>query len=265
MLAIINGVALTRADVRFALRNRTRNNVPATPEQEAATLEQLIQRELAAQQAVRQGMQADAAVLKDLAEIEVQRSGQRRERLADLYFRRQVLDQTRPSDAEVQALWDREQQQIRTEYHVLQLFGRDEARLVEAQAALQRGQPIGGIYVKLTGAPDLGEARPWDLGFLKYGQTPAQWREVLPRLKAGQTSELIRGPNHRFWVIQVVEVRVNAALQLADVLIMLEEELAAAKRELVRGQIETKLNQTAKIERAPASAIPSPPPAALEP
>ncbi|MBI5609703.1 MAG: peptidylprolyl isomerase [Deltaproteobacteria bacterium] len=253
VLATVNGVAITTDDVRFSLRNRTRNNVPLTADQETAALEQIIQRELAAQQAVRKGMHADAAVVRDLAEIEVQRNSLRRERLADLYFRRQVLDPTRPTEAEVQELWEREQKQIRTEYHVLQLFGRDEAQMTEAQAALKRGEAVGAVYLKLTKAPALGEARPWDLGFLKFHQMPPQWREVLPRLKPGETSDLIRGPNHRFWLVQLVDVRVNEALQLSDIRATLEEDLATAKREKVRTQVESDLNKTATIERKPAA------------
>lgn len=267
VLATVNGVAITTDDVRFSLRNRTRSNVALTPDQEAAALEQIIQRELAAQQAMRQGMHTDAAVLKDLAEIEVQRNSLRRERLADLYFRRQVLDPTRPTEAEVQELWDREQKQIRTEYHVLQLFGRDEAQMAEAQAALKRGEAFGAVYVKLTNAPALGEARPWDLGYLKFQQMPPQWREILPRLKPGETSDLIRGPNRRFWLVQLVDVRVNEALQLSDVRVTLEEELATAKREKLRGQIEETLNKTATIERkSPAQpGQPMLPPRPVEP
>ncbi len=264
VLATVNGVLITTDDVRFSLRNRTRNNVQLTQEQEAAALEQIIQRELAAQQAVRQGLDTDAAVVKDLAEIEVQRNSLRRERLADLYFRRQVLDPTRPTEAEVQEYWEREQKQIRTEYHVLQLFGREEAPMLEAQAALKRGEAVGPVYVKLTKAPALGEARPWDLGYLKFHQMPPQWREVLPRLKPGETSDLIRGPNHRFWLVQLVDVRVNEALQLGDVRVTIEEDLATAKREKVRSQVEEALNKSANVQRRPAGQ-PAVPPRPVEP
>jgi len=46
---------------------------------------------------------------------------------------------------------------------------------------------------------------PWDLGYLRWSQIPPFWQESIDRLKPGQVSDIIKGPNERFWVIKLID------------------------------------------------------------
>ena len=50
---------------------------------------------------------------------------------------------------------------------------------------------------------------PWDLGDLYWSQIPAPWQGIVDRLEPGQVSEIIKGPNDRFWVIKLVDTSVD--------------------------------------------------------
>lgn len=252
VLARVNGVAITRLDVKFALRGRIKGDEGPTPEQEKATLESLISKELAAQKALTLGMERDPTIAEDMAAIEVQRHGMRREKLAEVYYRRQVAEKSQPSDADLKALWERDKAMIQSEYYIEQLFSRREAQIKEAQAAVTQGASFGEAYVKVFGAPPAPEAKPWDLGYLKYNQMPQQWRAVVPTLALGEASQLLSGPNNRFWLIRVVQKRSNAEMGFEQAKPMLLEELAGQARDAVRAKLDQDLLAGARIERVVA-------------
>jgi hypothetical protein len=56
---------------------------------------------------------------------------------------------------------------------------------------------------------------PWDLGFLHWSQIPPPWQGVIDRLEVEQVSDIIKGPNDRFWVIKLVNKTVDPKITFA--------------------------------------------------
>jgi hypothetical protein len=71
---------------------------------------------------------------------------------------------------------------------------------------------------------------------------------VVYDLKPGQHSNIIRGPNRRFWIVKLVGRRENSSLTPADVEKEIKEILKAGKVRQLRAKTLQDLRDQARIE-----------------
>lgn len=210
VVASVNGVPITEADLKAAGRGG-HGGEPATaptPDERKAILETVIRDELIAQRAVELGLAADPAYQEQLHLLQAQVDTFRRQRLADLYHARELAE-VKVTDEEARRYFDDHAARLQTEAHVWQILVRDEARIEEVRRELEAGAAFEEVAARILPQAPGAESRPWDLGYLRWNQTPEPWQPELARLEKGQTSGVIRGPKNRFWIIRLIDRRTS--------------------------------------------------------
>lgn len=247
VLATVNGVPITEADLRLASKRTGAHGTEGAPTDEKEVLENIIQQELARQRAVELGLDRESAYQEQLAKIEAQASAFKRSRLSAAFFQQEVARRAAVSDEEARGYFERNLVQLRTEMHVWQILRRDTDSIEQALHDLADGMPFETVAGKAFPEMPNMDRKPWDLGYLKWSQIPEAWREVIQDLNIGETSDVIRGPNNRFWIIQLVDKREDPAVAFADVEPRIMKILMDQKEQKLREELRHELRDTARI------------------
>ena len=247
VLATVNGVAITRQEVVGAARGPSAHGGTGTAETPAETLERLIQEELRAQRAARMGLDRDPTFRADLARAEASLRGWRRTQLATLLDTHEQVARPEVSEAEARAFYDANVPRIRTEVRVAQILLRDEAAIARALAEVRGGTAFEEVARRQFASLPPAAGRPWDLGYLRWNLLPAAWRDLAYTLPVGQTSDVLRGPNNRFWIINVVDRRERPELTFEAMRVAITQTLQEERRLAVRTGEREDLRRDARI------------------
>jgi hypothetical protein len=119
-----------------------------------------------------------------------------------------------------------------------------EARIAEDHKDLQGGKPFEKVAAKRFPALPKGMKVPWDLGYLYWFQIPPSWHGVVERLEPGQSSGIIKGPGGRFWLVRLVDKKVDPAVtfdtEKAKIVEILQSRKSEELHETMLGQMRTK-------------------------
>jgi len=256
-LVQVNGVPISREELQA-------ENVPTAGSPDAADrpspntqalLFAVVQKELAAQRAVALGLDQDPEYQAQLRQQQAQLAAWKRKQLAALFFRHELQSKAVVGDDEVRAYFDANRERIGTELHLLQIFLRDPTRIEAAKKALDAGRAFADVARDQTpGIPE--RSTPWDLGFQRFAQMPPAWLDVVYGLKRGQRSGVIKGPNERFWIVELVDER-KVELGFDEVRDALRAQLQSQKLDALRRAVDSELITGAKVVYA-KSALPAP-------
>lgn len=247
VLATVNGTPITEADVQFATIRAGGHGTEGPLMDKKTALENIIQQELAYQRALELGLNKESAYQKQLAKIEAQVSAFKRGKLSEAFLQQEVAKRAAVSDAEAQDYFGKNAAQLRTEMHVWQILRRDANSIEQALHDLVNGIAFEEVAGK--GFPEMPNTnrKPWDLGYLKWNQIPEAWREVIQDLNVGKTSDIIRGPNKRFWIIRLVDKRENPGITFEDIKPRIMKILKNQKQQQLQKEIRQELRKTARI------------------
>ena len=254
----VNGVAIS--DLEVAMETHRGHGMEDSTASRDEILDGLILKEAMAQKAVALGLENDEGFQERMARIEAQRAAQRRKELARLFYEHEVLDKVTATEQEARALYEANPARIRTELHVAQILTRDEAEAVRALKDIRSGHSFDEVAARAYPKLPQGMKPPWDLGFVTWKSLPSVWQPVLAKLSPGQTSDVIRGPGQRFWIVKLLEKRDNPELTFEHTKAGLIDELKARKAEALRGQLEQQVLRDLKVEKLRSSSLASPSP-----
>jgi hypothetical protein len=203
-LAVVDGRPISSYDVHASIRTGGQHGSVA--ESEADALNRIIQEDIVAEHAVELGLDSDADFQQQDRAALAAYHAFRRTQLVALFGRHQVaVGGGAVTDADARAFYTQNAARIRAESHVLQLMFRVEGAANQALADLQT-TPFEDLARRSF--PDLPETQhPWDLGFLPWTAIPDQWHPTIDQMAPGTNSGVIPGPNHRFWILRLVERR----------------------------------------------------------
>lgn len=250
VLAVVNGIPITRADVRRELATPGSKGQPTTAEAKGV-LENLIRQELARQKAVALGIDADEKYRKELRAREAELQAFKRKALSALFVRSEIEKKAEVTDAEAKRFFVENAARIRSEIRVLQILVRDEQRIQHIQERLKRGTSFEAVAASLFPKLPAGSQEPWDLGYLKWNQVPQAWSSVVYELEKGQTSGIIRGENQRFWLVKVLDKRELGGITYESVKPTIVALLESKKTQTLRDETQRALRRGARIEYKP--------------
>jgi parvulin-like peptidyl-prolyl isomerase len=215
-LATVNGVPITEYDVNLNLK-RVAHGEAGTPEstQAANILQNLVRNELIYQQSLELGLDSNQEYRRKLSEAEAQLRDHKRKEMSRLY-REHIRTKALVTDAEAREYFEKNSKRIQTKVHLGQIYYRgDEARIAEDYKELKSGKSFEKVASKRFPNLPKGMNAPWDLGYLHWSQIPASWQDSIDRLKPGEVSDIIKGPNERFWVIKLIDRTVDPGITFA--------------------------------------------------
>ena len=265
VLATVNGVPITRADLALATSGGASPHGGAAPPADAV-LQHLVQQEALAQRAVAAHLERDADYVAALGPREAQLAAWKREQLSNLYIQSEANRRPAISEADARRYYDANATRIRTEVRVSQILMRDEARITEALTDLRAGMPFDDVAVRqFPSVPDVAN-KPWELAPLRWNQVPEAWLPALDAVAVGQTSAIIRGAGNRFWILKVLERRENPELTFEASRPLIETFLQEQAVAGARDRIDREARESAHIVYAqPPSAAGSAPAVAPAP
>jgi EpsD family peptidyl-prolyl cis-trans isomerase len=214
VLATVNGVPITEHDMKQHFK-RVVHGENVNPEATQNILQTLVRNELIYQQSLELGLDKNPEYRRKVYEAEAQlRAFQRQEISA--FYREYVKNKAVVTDPEAKEYFEKNSKRIQTKVHVWQIYYKgEEARIAEDYKDLKSGKPFEKVALRRFPNLPKGMKAPWDLGYLYWSQIPASWQGVIDRLEPGQASDIIKGPNERFWVIRLVDKMVDPKITFA--------------------------------------------------
>lgn len=243
VLATVNGVQITEHDVKQNIK-RYAHGEQVNPESTQNILQALVRNELIYQQSLELGLDKDPGYQQKLYEAEAQLREFQRQEMATLY-REYIKNKAVVTDSEAREYFEKNSKKIQTKFHVWQIFYRgEETRIAEDHKELKSGKSFEKVASKRFPNLPKGMKAPWDLGDLYWFQIPAPWQGVVDRLEPGQTSDIIKGPNDRFWVIKLVDKTVDPKItfdtEKGKIVEVLQKQKADQLYDTMLGQMRAK-------------------------
>ncbi|MGQ0544302.1 MAG: peptidylprolyl isomerase [Betaproteobacteria bacterium] len=235
-IAKVNGVAVPRARMEYLLEQQKGRGMQDTDQTRAMVREELVNREIIAQEAGRSG-------LAKKPEVQAELDLARQQIVVNAYLR-EFVRKNPIGDADVQKEYERAKAQTGArEYkasHIL-LETEDEAKGVIAQ--LKKGGKFDELASK--NSKDQGsKERGGDLDWNVPGAFDRQFSDAMVKLEKGKYTETPVRTRFGFHVIKLDDVRETRFPALADVKQRIQQQLVQNKvEELIRG-----LRAKAKIE-----------------
>ena len=204
ILATVNGVPITDHDVNLNVK-KVVHGEKVTPEATQNVLQVLVRNELVYQQSLELGLDSDQEYRNKLFEAEAQLRDYKRKEISPLY-KEYIRNKAVVTDSEAKEYFEKNAKKIKTLFRIGQIYYKgEEARIAEDYKALKSGKSFEKVAASRFPNLPRGMKAPWDLGYLRWSQIPPFWQESIDRLKPGQVSDIIKGPNERFWVIKLID------------------------------------------------------------
>jgi len=215
VLATVNGVPITEADRRQILKRAAGHGQGVNPEVDKNVLETLVRNELIYQQSLELGLDNNQEYRRKLSDADAQLRDYKRKEISPLY-REYIKNKAVVTDSEAKEYFERNSKRIQEKIHLGQIYYRgEEARIAEDYKELKSGKSFEKVASKRFPNLPKGMNAPWDLGYLYWSQIPPYWQDSIDRLKPGQVSDIIKGPNKRFWLIKLVDRTVDPNITFA--------------------------------------------------
>jgi len=235
-IAKVNGVPVPKARLDAMLLQQQARGAPDNEQTRAMVREELVNRELVAQEAAKAG-------LAKSAEVQAQIDSARQEILVGAYIR-EWLRKHPISDADIQKEYDRAKDQTGgQEYKARHILLETEDQAKAMIADLKKGSKFEELATK--NSKDSGtKERGGDLDWNVPGVFDKQFSEAMVKLEKGKYTETPVRTRFGFHVIQLDDVRAVKFPALAEVKPRIQQQLVQGKiEELVKG-----LRAKAKIE-----------------
>jgi len=243
ILATVNGVPITEYDVNLNMKRVTHGEM-VPPEAKQNILQTLVRNELIYQQSLELGLDNNQEYRRKLSEADAQLRDYKRREISPLY-REYIKNKAVVTDSEAKEYFEKNSKRIQTKAHLGQIYYKgDEARIAEDYKELKSGKSFEKVALKRFPNLPKGMNAPWDLGYLHWSQIPSSWQDSIDRLKPGQVSDIIKGPNERFWVIKLidrtVDPNVTFATEKEKIVEILRRQKADELSETMLSQMRTK-------------------------
>ena len=235
-IATVNGVVVPQARAEFLMQQQAQRGAPDNEQMRSAVREELINREVLAQEARKAGAEKAPEVQTQLDMV--------RQEIVVSYYLREFARKNPVTEAEIQKEYDRAKSQHGDkEYKARHILVETEDQAKGLIADLKKGAKFEDLASK--NSKDTGSAtRGGDLDWNVPGTYDKQFADAMVRLEKGKYTEAPVKSRFGFHVIQLDDVRPAKFAAIGEVRPRIQQMLVQNKiEELVRG-----LRAKAKIE-----------------
>jgi len=242
-LAMVNGVPITEYDMKQSLKRVVHGDM-GNPEATQNILETIVRNELIYQQSMELGLDKNPEYRRKVYEAEAQLRAFQRQEMSALY-REYIKNKAAVTDTEAKEYFEKNLKRIQAKVHVWQIFYRGkETQITEDYKELKSGKSFEKVASKRFPNLPKGMKAPWDLGDLYWFQIPEPWQGIFDRLEPGQISDIIKGPNERFWVIKLIDKTVDPKItfdtEKGKIIEVLQKQKADALYDTMLSQMRAK-------------------------
>jgi peptidyl-prolyl cis-trans isomerase C len=235
-IATVNGVVVPQARADFLMQQQAQRGAPDTEQMRGAVREELINREVLAQEARKAGAEKAPEVQTQLDMV--------RQEIVVSYYLREFARKNPVTEAEIQKEYDRAKSQHGDkEYKARHILVETEDQAKGLIADLKKGAKFDELATK--NSKDTGSAqRGGDLDWNVPGTFDKQFSDAMVKLEKGKHSEAPVKTRFGFHIIQLDDVRPAKFAAIGEVRPRIQQMLVQNKIEqLIKG-----LRAKAKIE-----------------
>jgi peptidyl-prolyl cis-trans isomerase C len=235
-IATVNGVVVPQARADFLMQQQAQRGAPDTEQMRGAVREELINREVLAQEARKAGAEKAPEVQTQLDMV--------RQEIVVSYYLREFARKNPVTEAEIQKEYDRAKSQHGDkEYKARHILVETEDQAKGLIAELKKGAKFDELATK--NSKDTGSAqRGGDLDWNVPGTFDKQFSDAMVKLEKGKHSEAPVKTRFGFHIIQLDDVRPAKFAAIGEVRPRIQQMLVQNKIEqLIKG-----LRAKAKIE-----------------
>jgi peptidyl-prolyl cis-trans isomerase C len=235
-IATVNGVVVPQARADFLMQQQAQRGAPDTEQMRGAVREELINREVLAQEARKAGAEKAPEVQTQLDMV--------RQEIVVSYYLREFARKNPVTEAEIQKEYDRAKSQHGDkEYKARHILVETEDQAKGLIADLKKGAKFDELATK--NSKDTGSAqRGGDLDWNVPGTFDKQFSDAMVKLEKGKYSEAPVKTRFGFHIIQLDDVRPAKFAAIGEVRPRIQQMLVQNKIEqLIKG-----LRAKAKIE-----------------
>jgi peptidyl-prolyl cis-trans isomerase C len=235
-IATVNGVGVPQARADFLMQQQAQRGAPDTEQMRGAVREELINREVLAQEARKAGAEKAPEVQTQLDMV--------RQEIVVSYYLREFARKNPVTEAEIQKEYDRAKSQHGDkEYKARHILVETEEQAKGLIADLKKGAKFDELATK--NSKDTGSApRGGDLDWNVPGTFDKQFSEAMVKLDKGKYTDAPVKTRFGFHIIQLDDVRPAKFAALGEVRPRIQQMLVQNKiEELIKG-----LRAKAKIE-----------------
>lgn len=262
VIVTVNGTPIRVADLHFTLARADRGKGKGAEEARAkAALEKIIDEELARQRAKELGLDRTPEYLRRLRFMEAPLKDFQRYALSEALIEQEILGKAKPSEKEARAYFEGNRERFATRFLLQQILVRGNETKVQAlKASLDAGKSFDEVAAGLFSRGLEPGKRPWTLNELPWSKIPEPWQRSLETMKEGETSEILRGPKARAWIIKVLKRRIDASLTFEEARTEVIAFLTAARIETLGKTMTQELREGASVNylRSPRDMPPPP-------
>ena len=235
-LATVNGVAISQQRGEFLLNQQVARGAPNNDQTRAMIREELVNREVLAQEAQRTGV-------SKLAEVQLQMDMVRQEILVGAFLR-EWAKKNPPTDAEVQKEYETAKgQQGDRQYRVRHILVDSEDKAKGLIAELKKGSRFEELARK--NSTDTGSAdRGGDLDWIVPSAYDKVFADAMVKLEKGRFSEAPVRTRFGFHIILLEDVRTTKFPELAEIKPRIQQALMQSRVD----QLIQSLRAKAKVE-----------------
>jgi peptidyl-prolyl cis-trans isomerase C len=235
-IATVNGVAVPSSRMEFMMQQQRQRGAPDNEQTRAMMRNELVNREIVAQEAQKTGITRNA-------EVQTQLDIARQEIIVGAYLRDWVRKHP-VTDAEVQAEYDRAKGQSGDrEYRARHILVESEDQAKDLIGQLKKGAKFEELATKHSKDPGSAQ-RGGDLDWTVPGTFVKPFSDAMVKLEKGKYTEQPVQTQFGYHVILLEDVRQTKFPALAEVKPRIQQQLAQRKvDELIRG-----LRAKAKVE-----------------
>ncbi|MCK9533059.1 MAG: peptidylprolyl isomerase [Gammaproteobacteria bacterium] len=230
VVVTVNGQPVTQADLERYSAER-----PGAPREQL--LDELVARELIYQDALKRGLDKDAEVKREIAEM--------RERVLMAAAVRQAVEQKPVTEDELKAEYDKVKAQLaRDEFKARHILVADEAQARQIIAELDKGAEFAELARKHSTGPT--NKTGGDLGWFSAEQMVPPFADAVRKLKKGSYTKAPVQTQFGWHVIKLEDTRSVPAPSFAEV----KERLHAALQQQRVAEYVQNLRKGAKVDPA---------------
>jgi peptidyl-prolyl cis-trans isomerase C len=245
-VATVNGVPIPQSTFQKALRAALNRGGQDTPELRAAVKNQLIARELFAQEAKKRKLDTDPRVVEAAEEA-------RTNAMVTLYLN-QVIKPQAATEADLHAQYEKIKASLGPdEYKLRIIVTHEKARAEEALAAARQGRPFAQLAQQYSVAPTARRGGELDWVSFKSpareGETnglPLAVAQAVERMKPGDVSDPL-SVNNQWLIVQLEEKRPTVVMSFEQAKPALQRMLTARAVERATSELVRSLASGAKI------------------
>ena len=234
-IAVVNGKAIPKSRADFMISEMVKQGRPKNAELEKGVKDELINREVLVQAAVKAGLEKTEDVK---LQVELARQGVLIRALAQDF-----IAKNKASDKDVQDRYSEYKKQMGdTQYHARHILVEKEEEAKEIIAKLKKGEKFEEL-AKMS--KDTGSAQTaGDLGWASVSSFVKPFSDAMIALKPKMTTEMPVKTDFGFHVIQLLETRATEYQKIEDLKPEIEREIQGAKLQA----FQEKLRKDAKVD-----------------